>query len=542
MKLLAMFLSFYHLIISTFSKLKPKTDINPIDITNALKFQTLASLTIDLSQDIYCNTLNIGQCGNNFFKFIKNPRYKLHGEEVVHFNADVNEGMPKILIYDWNGNTSANLGPARIIVFRGTHSKAEWEHNFDCTELPEKEVGLDINGYFHKDFATVGKKVWEKCQKYITESKNPVIITGHSRGAALAEIVHVIAKKHFLKKNVDFPIYCIAHAPPPSMHLTDNDRNELTKHIFGIINGDDAVPRFFADTIMTLYNTYSLSKDIIYSICTQKYTEDECTINANQLIGLVFDLLSPIIAKGIESFATEGLKKHKDTLYQMMVNYNFDPSKVKINKHVGTLYQLKWNDLNKKAENKDNHHGCIKNTLENQKLTNTDLLTRISLIPTKLPHLFGDHFPQFYRHAIQDPLCTSLAPKTQFYLDDGIPTEILTQEQSLPSWVPSISDGDDLFNCASNNTLNPRFFMWRNYDTEMYCDGKANDCDIKQITTISCMNSTHYCQYPKEKGDECLIYKQLGDGSDENRCMEEESDKVAFIFNENYLLCRFNID
>lgn len=49
--------------------------------------------------------------------------------------------------------------------------------------------------------------------------------------------------------------------------------------------------------------------------------------------------------------------------------------------------------------------------------------------------------------------------------------------------------------------------MWRNYDTEMYCD-------IKQITTISCMNSTHYCQYPKEKGDECIIYIQLGDGSD----------------------------
>lgn len=45
------------------------------------------------------------------------------------------------------------------------------------------------------------------------------------------------------------------------------------------------------------------------------------------------------------------------------------------------------------------------------------------------------------------------------------------------------------------------------------------------------MNSTHYCQYPKEKGDECIIYIQLGDGSDENRCMEEERDKVYKMSN-----------
>lgn len=533
MKIIALFLSLFNFITNPFSKRKIEAEISTIDIKDPLKFHTLASLTIDLSQDMYCNTMDIGQCGNNFFSFIKNPRYDKYGKEFAHVNADVENGMPKILVYDWNGNKTASLGPARIIAFRGTHSRAEWEHNFDCTELPESKVGLNIKGYFHKDFAKVGKKIWDNYKKYITESKIPVIITGHSRGAALAEMVHVIAKKHFLNENIDFPIYCIAHAPPPSMHLTDEDRNELTKHIYGIVNGDDAIPRFFAATIIKIYNAYNAVKDLLFDICTDHYSDEDCTINANQIIGILLDILSPIISKGIDSFATEGLKKHKQTLYNMMVGFNFDPSKVKIQQHVGTLYQLKWTNLadTKKVKKKDNHHGCVKAQLENQKLASTNLLTSISIIPfKKVPHLLGDHYSQYYRHAIQDPLCTSLQPKTNLYFDDiNESIQTLANDPTIPSWVPDINDGDDLFSCASNQLSNPKEFSWRNYDTDMYCYGQANDCNVNKLTAIRCMNSTHHCQYPKEKGDECLVYNTLGEGADENRCMEEKGDEVYKI-------------
>ena len=105
-------------------------------------------------------------------------------------------------------------------------------------------------------------------------------------------------------------MYCIAHAPPPSMYLTDVDKDELTKHIYGIVNGDDAIPRFFGETIINIYNIYSAIKDSIFSICSLFFSDEDCTINSNQVLGIIFDMIAPILSKRSNSFAQEGLKKN----------------------------------------------------------------------------------------------------------------------------------------------------------------------------------------------------------------------------------------
>ena len=209
----------------------------------------------------------------------------------------------------------------------------------------------------------------------------------------------------------------------------------------------------------------------------------------------------------------------------MMEKYNFDPSKVKIRKHVGTLYQLKWTKL-VKSGNKDTDHGCIQDYLQNRKLADSDDLIKISIIPSKkFDHYINDHYSQYYRHAIQDPLCKDLNLSIEEKNSEIIK---FSNTQNLPDWIPNITDGDDYFTCSRNKASNPQSFIWRNYESEISCDGKATDCDINQITRIICINSTHYCQWPKS-GQECLNYKPLDGGSPENRCMEREEDKVINV-------------
>ena len=101
-----------------------------------------------------------------------------------------------MLVYDWNGDEELGIPQTRIIVMRGTHSVDEWEGNFDFDERTGDQLGIGIKGYFHKNFGETGKKIWNKAKGDIENCGKPVIITGHSRGAALAEILHIIVKKN----------------------------------------------------------------------------------------------------------------------------------------------------------------------------------------------------------------------------------------------------------------------------------------------------------------------------------------------------------
>lgn len=204
-----------------------KATIATIDLSDPLKFESLSKVTVNLAEDIYCNTPYMAKCGDTYFDFLENPRYLNKGTVLKKISANAEKQMPKILVWDWNGDDKVGIPKTRIIVIRGTHSLQEWKDNFDCEEIDGTK--LNIKGHFHKNFAETGLRVWNELEKDITGSTLPVVITGHSRGGSLSEILHVIAKKKSPKQ----PIYCMAYAPAPSMSLDDSEK-KLAEDMHGL--------------------------------------------------------------------------------------------------------------------------------------------------------------------------------------------------------------------------------------------------------------------------------------------------------------------
>ncbi|KAK8884497.1 hypothetical protein M9Y10_043609 [Tritrichomonas musculus] len=381
-----------------------KLRVESIDMTEPTKFSTIASLTMNLSKDIYTDSLEMASYDNNFSIFINNPQYFDHGKIILNVSANADEYMPKILIWDWHGNETVNLTGARIIVIRGTQSFEEWMGNFDCAEKTSLELGIDVDGWFHKNFGLVGQKIWNDYNKYIVDSHLPVIITGHSRGGGIAEVLHVIAKKKLQNILLSPPLYCMAHAPPPSMFLTDKDSFELTKDIYGFVNGADMIPRFFVTTVVKLYNKIKGLKDAAYSCCTTFYSKSRCTLVSTQQISVFAKIISSLFPVIQKSNIIKALFERKNSLFQIMENFQFNPNNVNIKKHVGNLYHLNWQFISK---NSSQINGCIMKPLMDTLLDTPENLTEmnIGIKFWKVRNLVNDHDPQLYHHAFVDPLC-----------------------------------------------------------------------------------------------------------------------------------------
>ena len=134
-----------------------------------------------------------------------------------------------------------------VVSVRGTNStNAEWSSNFD--------VGADTNSYYsmmgkshphwfnkdnHKGFDVTANRVIEKVLSYINSyvdnaaNKN-ILITGHSRGAAIANIMG----KYFEDSN-EYISYTYTFATP---NTTTAKNASSYKTIFNIKNSDDLIP------------------------------------------------------------------------------------------------------------------------------------------------------------------------------------------------------------------------------------------------------------------------------------------------------------
>lgn len=134
-----------------------------------------------------------------------------------------------------------------ILSIRGTNStNAEWSSNFD--------VGADTDNYYamtgehpywinksnHKGFDVTMNRVLEKYNEYIDEIgindssiKKSILITGHSRGAAIANLLGA----HF-EDDSDYQSYTYTFASP--FTTTDNEA-ENYQTIFNVMNKDDII-------------------------------------------------------------------------------------------------------------------------------------------------------------------------------------------------------------------------------------------------------------------------------------------------------------
>lgn len=386
----------------TLRLLHGKLQVETIDMNDVIKFQTIASLTMNLSKDIYSDTIEKAKNDDNFSIFSNQPQYAERGKIIANFSANATSFMPKILIWEWKGNETAKIPGARIIALRGTQSYEEWVGNFDCEEVQGSDIGINIQGYFHNNFGAIGKKIWDNYKKYIINSHLPVIITGHSRGAGIAEVLYVIAKKETQDTFLPVPIYCMAHAPPPSMSLHEPNSEELTKDVYGFINGDDVVPRMFVGNIIDIFNYYHKYSSI-YPFCNIFYSKEQCSEASTQSISYFVSLITSVFPNVQKSIIANATFTMKDKIFSILKHFQYKSDKVIINKQVGNVFHLDWKQLSTKSEK---IYGCISKPLMESKLSDPRNLSEIGFKVWKYKNLVAHHDPNYYHHAYLDPVCS----------------------------------------------------------------------------------------------------------------------------------------
>ncbi len=225
-----------------------------IEGNNKVYSKDLSKLSILYASDVYDNLyieLTKGSTGGNdtpttFGSIlglkdtkcydIKSSDYSVDKDDVTEFFV----GHRNIV---YNGSVSEVI----VVSVRGTNgTNAEWSSNFD--------VGADTTEYYdavgydhpdwrnkenHKGFDVAANRVYDKLSEYIDtyiDSSTPtsILITGHSRGAAIANILC-----QMLEDNTSYRTYGYTFATPNS---TTASNASSYKTIFNIVNEDDIIP------------------------------------------------------------------------------------------------------------------------------------------------------------------------------------------------------------------------------------------------------------------------------------------------------------
>lgn len=116
-----------------------------------------------------------------------------------------------------------------VVVFRGTQQLLDWKYNLRA--LPWRYKGR----WCHKGFAKAHKSVWSEIAPYIDEDK-PVLFTGHSLGAVLAEY-----SAWALGKHVDASL--ITFGKPNGFLKKPGARMPWLKTHVSVCSGSDLVAR-----------------------------------------------------------------------------------------------------------------------------------------------------------------------------------------------------------------------------------------------------------------------------------------------------------
>lgn len=125
---------------------------------------------------------------------------------------------------------SKRIGDICIISVRGT-VKGEWYSNFDLFGRSNPDCNK------HMGFFCAAEDVIDECDRLFWESSNVhFLVTGHSRGGAVANIVsYVLSKeKNYTKKDL---VFGITLASPNISKLTDTKMD----NIFNFVNKDDII-------------------------------------------------------------------------------------------------------------------------------------------------------------------------------------------------------------------------------------------------------------------------------------------------------------
>jgi triacylglycerol lipase len=118
------------------------------------------------------------------------------------------------------------------VTFRGSDNDASWATNFDILTLDDTLVGK-----VHKGFWEAWQVIAEQVKQACADAKSPIILCGHSLGAALA----ILAAADFARSGI--PVKALYGFEPPCVSPQSNIREIISKTPYWLYrNGSDPVP------------------------------------------------------------------------------------------------------------------------------------------------------------------------------------------------------------------------------------------------------------------------------------------------------------
>ena len=136
---------------------------------------------------------------------------------------------------------------AVLVAIRGTNGQQEWLSNLNIADSTHKKQR------YHEGFEKAARLVLQDLYAYlqehgVEEGRASFLITGHSRGAAVADLVGAFLDRgETAEDGASFQVepsrvYTYTFATPSSCTVIGERRAGLYQNIFNIINPEDAVP------------------------------------------------------------------------------------------------------------------------------------------------------------------------------------------------------------------------------------------------------------------------------------------------------------
>ncbi len=176
--------------------------------------------------------LNNSQDKTDTKNALKAIGFNVSSRNQVHYDKDVSEDRSHTSAFTIGTGTVNYKGQVRsamIVVIRGTVG-AEWYSNLDF--VPSH----DNNAQYAENFLMAAQDIFETVEARLAAMDNPLVLfTGHSRGAACADLLGLLYNEKYGADNA----FVYTYATPGCIRTQDVNQNSA--NIFNIVNPADFI-------------------------------------------------------------------------------------------------------------------------------------------------------------------------------------------------------------------------------------------------------------------------------------------------------------
>ncbi|OHT01972.1 hypothetical protein TRFO_31046 [Tritrichomonas foetus] len=270
-----------------------------------LQFYALLQLVVRLAESAY---------NNDFDKY---------PGQVLYSNLVCEKMKPIFYIYTQDG--------ALFVAIRGSQDNEDF-----ATDTMFTETKTEHREFIHSGFYGAAQFVFETVKQYTKGFTGPIYFTGHSYGAAVSQVMHVMQ----YHEDPTLDVTSFAFAPVPSMNLEADD--EIRDKMYAFVNDDDIIPTL---SIPNCYKRFTFLFPTLHDIPSDTIIDKVnsllkiikfTSILDSGLFNMIWDSVPIIVnaAKQYEQGEPKYVRYVSGTAYQLVEGKPKTLSKAKINQEI----------------------------------------------------------------------------------------------------------------------------------------------------------------------------------------------------------------